>query len=328
MTLTELAHHLNLGLPTLDADFRDVAPLQEAKAGDLSFITEHKWLDKVLASEQRAAAYLVPAALAESLQQAGIAHLVTATPAWHIATAGVLLGRHTLNVPGIHPSASIDPSARLAPGVSVAAKAVIEAEAVIGADTVIHAGAVIHQGVQIGARCIIGSNSVIGFDGYGYEYAEGRHQKIPHLGTVIIEDEVEIGANSTIDRARFGATRIGSGTKIDNLVQIAHNVEIGCHCLIVAQVGIAGSCRIEDGAILAGQAGLVPHVTVGRGARIGASTGVAGSVPAGSTWSGWYGQAHRDNMSQLAAIRGLPAFMKKVQAFMKKWEEREQTNQS
>ncbi|MBF0096850.1 MAG: UDP-3-O-(3-hydroxymyristoyl)glucosamine N-acyltransferase [Magnetococcales bacterium] len=324
MQLTELAHHLHLSLPTLDADFSDVAPLHGSGGEDLSFITERKWLDKVLAGSVRAAAYLVPAELAEPLQQAQIAHLVTATPAWHIATTGVLLGRHTLNVLGIHPSASIDPSAQLAPGVCVAAKAVIEAQVVIGADSVIHAGAVIQQGVHIGARCIIGSNSVIGFDGFGYEYAQGRHQKIPHLGTVIIEDDVEIGANSTIDRARFGATRIGSGTKIDNLVQIAHNVEIGRHCLIVAQVGIAGSCRIEDGAILAGQAGLVPHVTIGRGARVGAATGVAGSVPAGSTWSGWYGQAHRDNMSQLAAVRALPAFIKKVQAFMKKWEEKDQ----
>ncbi|MBF0184529.1 MAG: UDP-3-O-(3-hydroxymyristoyl)glucosamine N-acyltransferase [Magnetococcales bacterium] len=320
MKLSQLAQHFSLTPPSLDAEFNDVAPLQEAGQHHLSFISDRKWLEPLLSGQAQAAAYLLPAELAPALQQAAIPHLVTPTPAWHIASAGVLLGRHTLTVPGIHASASIDPSARLAPGVTVGAKAVIEAEAVIGADTVIHAGAVIHQRSQIGARCIIGSNSVIGFDGFGYEYAQGGHQKISHLGTVIIEDDVEIGANTTIDRARFGATRIGCGSKIDNLVQIAHNVEIGRHCLIVAQVGIAGSCRLEDGVILAGQAGLVPHVTIGRGARVAAATGVAGSVPAGVTWSGWYGQNHRDNMSQLAALRALPAFMKKVHSFLKQWE--------
>ncbi|WP_130471726.1 UDP-3-O-(3-hydroxymyristoyl)glucosamine N-acyltransferase [Candidatus Magnetaquicoccus inordinatus] len=320
MKLSELAQQLHLQPPVLDAQFTDVAPLEEAKNSDLSFISERKWLDKVLAGEALAAAYLVPQEFSAALQQASLPHLLTATPAWHIATAGVLLGRQTLTVSGIHPSASIDPSARLGQGVSVAAKAVIEAGVVIGADSVIHAGAIIHQGTQIGARCIIGSNSVIGFDGFGYEVVQGRPQKIPHLGSVIIEDDVEIGANTTIDRGRFGATRIGCGSKIDNLVQIAHNVDMGRYCLIVSQVGIAGSCRLEDGVILAGQAGLVPHVTIGRGARVAASTGVAGNVPAGITWSGWYGQAHRDNMTQLAALRGLPAFIKKVNDFIKKWE--------
>ncbi|MEO5362903.1 MAG: UDP-3-O-(3-hydroxymyristoyl)glucosamine N-acyltransferase [Magnetococcus sp. DMHC-8] len=322
MKLSELAVQLGLAHPDHDPVFTGVAPLQEAGPTDLSFISERKWLDRVAAGDCTAAAFLLPPGLAPLLADHH-PRLVTPTPALHIAQAATLLGHPTLSIQGIHPTACIDPTARLGPGVAIGPHAVIEAEVVVGAETVIHAGAIIHARCTIGARCIIGSHCVIGFDGFGYEFAAGRHQKIPHLGSVQIEDEVEIGAGTTIDRGRFGATRIGTGTKIDNLVQIAHNVEIGRHCLIVSQVGIAGSCRIEDGAILAGQAGLVPHITIGRGARVGASTGVAGSVPAGSTWSGWWGQPHRDNLAQLAAIRGLPAFMKKVQEFMKKWENSE-----
>lgn len=322
MNLTDLATHLGLAQPTQESRFTGVAPLEEAGQTDLSFINDIKWLDKVNAGTSKAAAFLLPAELA-SLLSTRYPHLVTPTPALHIGIAATLLGRQTLTQQGIHPTASIDPTAQLAPGVAVGPHAVIEADVVIGPETVIYAGAVIHARCLIGARCIIGSNSVIGFDGFGYEYTAGRHQKIPHVGTVQIEDEVEIGANTTIDRGRFGATRIGSGTKIDNLVQIAHNVEIGRNCLIVSQVGIAGSCQIGDGVILAGQAGLVPHVTIGPGARVAAATGVAGHVPAGITWSGYWGQPHRDNLAQLAAVRGLPAFIKKVQAFMKKWEEAE-----
>ncbi|MEO5349359.1 MAG: UDP-3-O-(3-hydroxymyristoyl)glucosamine N-acyltransferase [Magnetococcus sp. YQC-3] len=318
MQLTVLAERLGLAQPAQEAEFAGVAPLQEAGPTDLSFISEQKWLERVLAGAHTAAAFLLPANLAAGLT---LPHLITPTPALHIAQAAILLGGKTLSVQGIHPTACIDPTARLAPGVAIGPHVVIEEGVEIGAESVIHAGVVIHARCSIGARCIIGSNSVIGSDGFGYEFTAGRHQKIPHLGNVVIEDEVEIGASTTIDRGRFGATRIGTGTKIDNLVQIAHNVEIGRHCLIVAQVGIAGSCRLEDGVILAGQAGLVPHVTIGRGTRVGAATGVAGSVPAGVTWSGYWGQPHRDNLAQLAAVRGLPAFMKKVQAFMKKWEE-------
>ncbi|MEO5339438.1 MAG: UDP-3-O-(3-hydroxymyristoyl)glucosamine N-acyltransferase [Magnetococcus sp. MYC-9] len=319
MKLTVLAERLGLGQPTQEREITGVAPLQEAGPGDLSFITEQKWLDKVAGGPRTAAAFLLPAGLAGGLPEEH-AWLVSPTPALHVAQAAMLLGRKVLTLEGIHPTASIDPSARLGPGVAVGPRVVIEADVTIGASSVIHAGAVIHARCTIGAHCVIGSNSVIGFDGFGYEWVGDRHQKIPHLGHVQIEDAVEIGANTTIDRGRFGATRIGAGTKIDNLVQIAHNVEIGRHCLIVSQVGIAGSCRIEDGVILGGQAGLVPHVTIGQGARVAASTGVAGAVPAKVTWSGYWGQPHRDNLAQLAAVRSLPAFMKKVQAFMKKWE--------
>jgi len=218
---------------------------------------------------------------------------------------------------GIHPSAVVDPTATLGAGVAVGPLAVIGADVQIGANSTIQAGAVIHERCLIGARCIIGANTVIGAEGFGYEFVDNGLQRIPHLGIVRIDDDVDIGAATTIDRARFGETHIGGGSKIDNLVQIAHNVEIGRHCIIVSQVGIAGSCRIGDGAILAGQAGLVPHVTIGSGAKIAAATGVATDVPDGASWSGWWGLKHRDNMTQINAIRKLPEFMKRVRNFMK-----------
>ncbi len=144
---------------------------------------------------------------------------------------------------------------------------------------------------------------------------------ITHFGNVKIGDDVHIGSCTTIDRGRFGATVIGSGTRIDNLVQVGHNVKIGRCCIVVSQVGISGSCTMEDGSIMAGQSGCVPHVTIGAGARVGAGTGVIADVPAGVTWTGWIGQPHRESMTQVSAVRKLPAFMKKVLAFIKKYEE-------
>lgn len=319
MKLSELATQLGLEHPKKDVTITGIAPLDTAGPGDLSFINTRKWLDTVNLSGHKAEAFMISEALASSLT-ADQPHLITPSPALHAGIAATRLGRKTLNVHAIHPSAIIDPTAQLAPSVAIGPHAVIGAEVVIAEESVIHAGAIIHDGSLIGARCIIGSNSVIGSDGFGYEFVAGQHQKIPHLGIVRIDDDVEIGASTTIDRARFGETHIGTGTKIDNLVQIAHNVTIGQHCLIVSQVGIAGSCRIEDGAIIAGQAGLVPHVTIGQGARIAAATGVAGDVPPGVTWSGYWGQRHRNNLTQINAVRALPDFIKKVQKFMKKWE--------
>ena len=319
MKLSKLAKQLGLDAPEKDVEITGVAPLDAAGPGDLSFACTRKWLDKITSAEHKVAAVMIPAELVASLP-VDLPYLMTPVPAFHVAMAATLLGRKTLNIHGVHPTACIDPTAQLAPGVAIGPHVVIDAEVVIGAGSVIHAGAVIHERCLIGARCVVGSNSVIGFDGFGYEFVVGRHQKIPHLGIVRLEDDVEIGAGTTIDRARFGETRIGVGTKVDNLVQIAHNVEIGQNCLIVSQVGIAGSCRIEDGAIIAGQAGLVPHVTIGREARIAAATGVAGDVPPGITWSGYWGQRHRDNLLQINAVKALPAFMKQVKRFMKKWE--------
>ncbi|MBF0293835.1 MAG: UDP-3-O-(3-hydroxymyristoyl)glucosamine N-acyltransferase [Magnetococcales bacterium] len=313
MQLTELARRLQLEPPGAEVEIGGVAPLESAGPGDLSFAVGRKWL----AGATRAAALLVPPDLAETAREmTGLPLLISRAPALDAGRAALLLGGRALQVTGIHPTAVIDPSARLGEGVSVGPLAVIGAGTVIGPDCTIHAGAVIHERCVIGARCVIQANAVIGGDGFGYETFGGAHHRIPHLGIVRIGNDVEIGSGTTIDRARFGETSVGDGTKIDNLVQIAHNVTIGRACIIVSQVGIAGSCRIEDGVVLAGQAGLVPHVTVGRGARVAAATGVAVDVPPGAAWSGWWGGPHRENLSQINALRKLPEFMKAVRAFM------------
>jgi UDP-3-O-[3-hydroxymyristoyl] glucosamine N-acyltransferase len=200
--------------------------------------------------------------------------------------------------------AQIDPMARLEADVTVEPHAVIGPRAEIGAGTLIGPGAVIGPGVRIGRHCAIGAHASIvhaligdrviihpgvriGQDGFGFLPSRHGHQKIPQTRRVIIQDDVEIGANTTIDRGATRDTVIGEGTKIDNLVQIGHNVSIGRHCLIVSQVGISGSVSIGDFAVLAGQVGIADHATIGEGAVLGAKAGVSGNVPAGERWAGY-----------------------------------------
>jgi UDP-3-O-[3-hydroxymyristoyl] glucosamine N-acyltransferase len=171
----------------------------------------------------------------------------------------------------------------------------------IGADSRLFPGVTLYPGTRLGARVALHSGVRAGSDGFGYVFARGAHQKIPHVGGCVIEDDVEIGANTTIDRGSIGDTVIGAGTKIDNLVQVGHNVRIGKLCLLMSQVGIAGSATIEDGVILAGQAGLGGHITVGKGARIGGQSGVFGDVPAGATWSGYPARPHKESLRATAA---------------------------
>jgi UDP-3-O-[3-hydroxymyristoyl] glucosamine N-acyltransferase len=173
---------------------------------------------------------------------------------------------------------------------------------------------VIYSGCEIGARCTIHAGTVIGADGFGFEPTREGWQKIPQVGKAVIEDEVEIGANVTIDRGRFGATRIGRGAKIDNLVQIGHNVVVGEGVLLIAQTGIAGSTRIEARAILAGQVGVQGHVTIGAGARIGGQAGVFGDVPPGEEWTGYPARPHRDSLRSLAEVQRLPKLVERVRA--------------
>lgn len=313
MTLIQLAERLGLEQRGEDVAIHGVAPLESATRRDLSFVAGRKWL----AQAGVAGAIIVTADLADQVEHPC---LISPSPAWHLAQAAKIFGMRPMELTGISPDATIHPTAILAEGVAVGPRAVIGAQVTIGKNSQIHAGAVIHAGCIVGANCVIQSNTVIGADGYGYEMVEGVPRRIDHFGIVRIEDDVEIGAGTTIDRARFGETLIRTGTKIDNLVQIAHNVQVGRYVMIVSQVGISGSCRIEDGAILAGQAGLVPHVTVGKGARVAAGTGVATDVPEGITWSGWWGQEHRRNLTEINAIRKLPEFMKAVRKFMDRFE--------
>jgi len=200
---------------------------------------------------------------------------------------------------GVHPRALIAPSAQLADGVAVGAYAVIGEHVVIGShtaigegcvirdhvrigsDTVLHPNVVIEERCEIGSRVILYANVTIGTDGFGYRLVNGRHKKIPHIGIAVIEDDVEIGANSCVDRAKFGQTVVGRGTKVDNLTQIAHNVVIGENCILVSQVGISGSCRLGNYVVLGGQAGVSDHVRLGDGAMVAGKSAVKDDIPPG-----------------------------------------------
>jgi UDP-3-O-[3-hydroxymyristoyl] glucosamine N-acyltransferase len=268
------------------------AALADAQPGEIAFFGHPRYAADVRAT--KAAAVLVPR---DFDGETGAACIRVDDPsAAFTAVTRRFLPAPVPPAPGVHPSAVVDPSVHLASGVAVQALAVIEAEAVVGEGTVIGAGChvgrgarlgagcllhphvVVREGCELGDRVILHCGVVVGSDGFGYDTKDGRHAKIPQSGRVVVGDDVEIGANTTIDRARFGRTVIGEGTKIDNLVMIAHNVVIGRHCIICAQVGISGSTQIGDHVVLAGQTGLVGHIKVGDGAIVGAQSGLSNDL--------------------------------------------------
>jgi UDP-3-O-[3-hydroxymyristoyl] glucosamine N-acyltransferase len=279
-----------------DAVIEGPAALESAGPGEISFFAHPRYAADLRTT--RAAAVLVPRDFAGE------------TPAACIrvddpSAAFTRITREFLREPapppaGVHPSAVVHSGAQIAPDASIGEQAVVMPGAVIGPRSVVMAAGYIGTGARIGAACllhphavvghgcllgdrvILHSGAVVGSDGFGYDTQDGRHTKIAQSGIVVVEDDVEIGANTTIDRARFGRTVIGEGTKIDNLVMIAHNVVIGKHCIVCAQVGIAGSARIGNNVILAGQAGLVGHIRIGDGAIVGAQTGVSNDIEPGA----------------------------------------------
>jgi len=234
---------------------------------------------------------------------------------------------------GIHPSAVIEPSAKLADAVSVGPNAVIGADVSIGPGSVIGAGSVIEDNVIIGANCTLEANvtiqhdcaigdhcllhsgAVIGGDGFGFVWDGSAHRKVPQLGRVVIEDQVEIGCNCCIDRATLGETRIRRGTKIDNLVQIAHNTDIGAHVILVSQSGVAGSSRLGTGTVVAGQVAISDHLEIGAGAQIGGQAGVTKDVPAGARVFGTPARPLKQTLRELAALAQLPALSKAVKGW-------------
>jgi len=204
----------------------------------------------------------------------------------------------------IDPGAVVGPLAEIGAGTVVGPTAVVGPEVRIGRDGMIGAGSTVSNAL-IGDRVTIHPGCRIGQDGFGYQFNSGRHGKIPQVGRVIIQDEVDIGAGCTIDRGAMGDTVIGEGTKIDNLVQIGHNVSIGRHCIIVAQTGISGSVTLEDWVVLGGQVGIADHLTVGEGAQIGASSGLMNDVPAGAKWVGAPAKPAREFFREVSALRRL-----------------------
>lgn len=269
-----------------EREIRGVAALETATDHDLAFADSEVALRRAAGS--RAGCILVP----EDASVGGRTTVAVPNVRLALIRAAEALHPPRPAEPGIHPTAQIAAGARLEPGVSVGPYAVVGSGASVGVGTQLGAGVYLGEGVTIGSRCvlhprvsiypgvqvgdrvILHAGVVLGADGFGYLFAEGRHHKFPQLGGLIIENDVEIGANSTVDRGSLGTTRIGEGSKIDNLVQIAHNVRIGRHSIIAAQTGISGSAVIGDFVTLAGQVGVADHVRIEDGVVIGAQAGV------------------------------------------------------
>jgi UDP-3-O-[3-hydroxymyristoyl] glucosamine N-acyltransferase len=317
-----------------DAVVSAVAPLDRAEPHHLTFLASARYAALFAERAPGAGVVLVSPALADAAGHAR-ARVVVDNP--HDAMLAVLPTLYPAlpQAPGIHPSAvlgrgvtlgadvTIGPGVVLGEGAQVGANTVLDAHVVVGAGVVIgeachlFSHVTLYPGTRVGRRVRIHAGSRIGSDGFGYVYRNGIHDKIPHVGRCVVEDDVEIGANTTIDRGSIDDTVIGAGTKIDNLVHVAHNVRIGRLCLLMAQVGIAGSVRVEDGCILAGQVGISGHHTIGRGARLAAQAGVFGDVPAGETWSGYPARPHREALRAQAATFRLPAMMRGLERLLR-----------
>ena len=275
------------------------ASLAEAREGEISFFGNSRYAAQL--RKTHASAVFVPLDFADKI---GAAQIRVSNPAKAFEQIVLKFAPEPIKfTAGIHPSAVVDPAAKLGRDVSIQPHAVIEPgvsignhsiigagsyighETTIGADCLIYPHVTIRERARIGSRVVIHSGAIIGADGFGFEPAQGRYEKVPQLGIVQIDDDVEIGANTTVDRARFGRTWIQEGVKIDNLVQVAHNVVIGKHTVIAAQTGISGSTRIGERVLLGGQVGIAGHIEIGDDTIVGAQAGVTKSISGGTWWS-------------------------------------------
>lgn len=318
----------------LSALILGAAGLSEASPTDVSFIRESDKPALIKEMENsKAGAVLVPNGFKSSNGKT-----VIEVPNPLAAFAAVLerLNEKPEFHAGIHPSAVVAASAVVDPTATVGPLCVVDEGAVIGPnvrlvghvyigkkttigdESLLYPFVCVRENVSVGKRCVVHPSAVIGSDGYGFYFAEGRHNKIPQIGRVLVEDDVEIGAGTTIDRATTGATVIHKGTKIDNLVQIAHNVEIGENTLLIAQVGIAGSCRIGKRVTLAGQVGVADHVRIGDGSQVGAQSGIKDDVPPGSVLFGSPAQPIQETIKQTLLIRRLPEVVKTIKLLKRK----------
>jgi len=327
MKLSEIASRLECALEgDGDVDIRRVAGIDRAEPGDLTFLSHEKYVKKFPTT--RASAVIVgrdvPARTSAAL-------LRTDQPYLAFCKAVELLMPPAPPPTGIDRQTAIAPDVKLGPGVAIGPFVTIGAGASIGARTLIYPNVTIGPGTIIGDDCIVHSQvsirdrvvighrvilqdgAVVGSEGFGFaKQPDGTHRKIQQRADIVIEDDVEIGANSTIDRPAIGETRIGAGTKIDNLVQVGHGVRIGRRVLLAAQVGIAGSCELGDDVVLAGQVGVANHVKLGNGVIATAQTGIPNSVDAGEYISGYPAIEHREWLKSSAVYRMLPVLKKRV----------------
>jgi UDP-3-O-[3-hydroxymyristoyl] glucosamine N-acyltransferase len=341
MTIQELAQRLGCefhGDPQLS--IVDVQPLPEAGPQHLSFATDRKQLAK--AEKSKAGALIVPKALVTSHDTSRVWLLCDDAQASFVKAMLIFRPQRARTVSGISPAAFVSPSAAIGrdtnvyPGAFIGAGAVIGdgcdigpgavvgPECRLGANVTLHPNAVLYHSVQLGNRVIIHANAVIGADGFGYRFVEGHYERIPHTGTVIIEDDVEIGACTTIDRAMVGATRVGAGTKLDNLIMIGHNCSLGKHNAFASQVGLAGSVSTGDYVRCAGHVGIADHLHMGKGSTLGAKAGVMDDIPENAHYIGAPAVSAKDAFRQMVLVAKLPETMETIKTLSKKVAELEQ----
>jgi len=321
-----------------DHEVCGVRPLDAAGPEHLSFLHNPKYVEEARSSTAGAVLVADPAVLPDRNL------LVCPEPYLALARALELFHPSTRPEPGIHPSAvvgvdvvlgdeasigplaSVGASAKLGERSIVGPGCVLGRGVAVGADCVLHSRVVIEDGCRVGDRCIIHSGTVIGSDGFGFATVDGVHHKVPQVGIVVLEDDVELGANVCIDRAALGETRIGRGTKVDNLVQIAHNVEVGEHCLLVAQVGISGSTRIGHHTVFAGQSGCSGHLSIGSGVVLVARAAAYKDVPDGATMAGAPARPHREWLKANANLQRLDGLRRKVKELEARLSEMEESD--
>jgi UDP-3-O-[3-hydroxymyristoyl] glucosamine N-acyltransferase len=311
------------------------APFESAGAGCITFAINEKLLENI--AECKAAAVIVgkkvdspvPLLIVDNVERALIAILKEFMPRLDKPAAGIHKSAVVEEGDLIDKTASIGPLACIKKGVKIGSQTVIGAgckigeNSIVGTDCRIEDNTVIYHNCNIANNCIIGANSTIGATGFGYYFIDGQHKLIPHTGGVIIEDCVEIGANSCVDRAKFGNTIIGAGTKIDNLVQIAHNVVIGKCCLVAGQVGVAGSSRLGNGVVLAAQVGIKDHITIGDRTQIGAQAGVMNDIGSNKQVIGSPAINIKAFFRQVLLEQKLPEMSKQLKQLIKRVEELE-----
>ncbi len=323
-TAGELARHLQgdiVGDPA--APLHGVADAATARPGDLVYAAESEYLAKAEASPATAILTSLDATSAKTIIRVRNGKVA-------FGKTLALFHPEPPPVPGIHPSAVIHAEAcldrsvqvgpfcvvgertRIEPGAVLMAGAVVGADCVIGSESRLFPNVTLYDRTRLGARVRVHAGAVLGSDGYGYVFDGGAHCKVPQTGHLIIEDDVEIGANVTIDRGALGATRVGRGTKIDNLVHLAHNVSVGEHCLLVAQVGIAGSTKVGSYVTMAGQVGLADHLTIGNRVTIGAQAGVMNHIPDGQVWLGAPARPALQTKRQVVGLEKLPEALRRL----------------